>query len=133
MEQTLTVKKATTAVIRHRGKIFIGQRVKDGLWELPGGRINEHETPEECIVREIKEELDINVSIVKFLCKLRGTFRDIPMYVYAYLVDWKSGELEMRVHSRIQWVNMNEINNYSIVEEDMVILKQFRHILKTAK
>lgn len=62
--------RVVAAIIFNQGKVFATQRgygeFKDG-WEFPGGKIEPGETPEEAIKREIKEELDTEIEIVKFL------------------------------------------------------------------
>jgi len=118
-------KRATTGVIPHDGKFLIGLRKKDELWELPGGKIEEQESPQDCIVREIREELGIQVEVEKLLCEIKGTFRNIPMHVFAFLLNWGGGELKTHVHRELAWVTMQDIARFPFVEEDLVILKKW--------
>lgn len=120
------MKKATAAVIVYENKILIAQRMKDGLWEFPGGKIEDKETPAECVVREMKEELDLEVEVKRFLGLVDGVYRNIPMQVYAFLVELK-GENNMRlhVHKAAQWLPRLEIEKYPLVDEDKVILEEF--------
>ncbi len=76
--------KVTAAVIRNDGKILITQRsMFDKLalkWEFPGGKIEAGETAEECLVREIKEELNIDIKIDKFFMK--NIFENIELIAF---------------------------------------------------
>jgi 8-oxo-dGTP diphosphatase len=119
------VKRATAAVIFNEDKVLIAQRVKDLLWEFPGGKIDEGETPEECIIREIKEELSVDIKVKKFLGLIEGIYRDIPMQVFAFLADFSGGNLSLNVHKDAKWLKIDEVSKYPLVEEDAVILKQF--------
>ena len=119
------MKIATTAVIQHNNKILLGKRQRDDRWELPGGKVDDNETPEQCVIREIKEELGIDIKIVKFLEELQGMYRDIPMQVFAFLTQYVSGEIVLNVHKEAHWVEPNEIQKYDIVEEDRLVLQRF--------
>jgi len=119
------MKKATAAVVINDDKILIAQRAKDGFWEFPGGKIDEGETPEQCVVREMKEELNVDIKIKKFLGLIEGVYRGIPMEVHAFLATLNGGAMALNVHKDAKWLKLNEINQYLLVEEDAVILKQF--------
>jgi len=120
------VKTATTAVIRRNGKILIAKRRRDGRWELPGGKVDPGESPADCIRREIKEELNLEVAIVRPLGEVEGIYRDIPMKVYAFLTDWTGGELSKNVHMNACWIEPEHLSEFDIVEEDRVVLEQLK-------
>ena len=119
------MKRATAAVLAHENKILIAQRAKDNFWEFPGGRIDEGETPEECTIREMKEELNIDIRIERPLGVLEGTYRGIPMQVHAFLAAWVGGTVKHLVHKDVKWVKPEELTQYPLVEEDRVILEKF--------
>ena len=121
------MKKATAAVIFKMGKILIARRVKDGKWEFPGGKFEEGETPEQCIVREIKEELGLLIRVEKPLCVVRGTFRNQIMELFAFLVTPVSGELTPYIHQDVKWVSREELVTYNFLEEDKEIFKYLPH------
>jgi 8-oxo-dGTP diphosphatase len=128
MAQEQAVKLATTAVIQREGKILLGKRTKDDFWELPGGKIEKGEDAQACIIRELKEELDVDFEIEKYLGKITGVFRKIPMEVDVFLVKWTKGSLSAKVHREIRWVSPEDIGKYPLVEEDHVALEKFRLI-----
>lgn len=129
MENFLSPKQATTVVIVHDGKILIGQRVKDDLWELPGGKIDENENPQECAQREIEEELNITITIERSLGKLSGIYRDIPMDVFGFLATWSGGELQAKVHKDIQWISPDDISQYPFIDEDFIFVRKYQESL----
>ena len=119
------MKKATAAVIVNEDKFLIAQRAKDGFWEFPGGKIDNGETPAECVVREMKEELNVDIKIEKFLGSIEGVYRGADMQVYAFLAVLNGGTIKLNVHKDAKWLSLPEIRNYPLVEEDAVILEQF--------
>ena len=126
------MKKATAAVIVNEDKILIAQRAKDGFWEFPGGKIDEGESPMECVVREMKEELNIDIEVKKFLGIIEGVYRGIPMQVHAFLAFPTGGTMTLNVHSDAKWLKRRELEKYPLVEEDAVILKQFLIFFKNS-
>ncbi|EAX47152.1 NUDIX hydrolase [Thermosinus carboxydivorans Nor1] len=68
------MKEVTAAIIINDGKVLIAQRAENqklaGKWEFPGGKIESGETPEECLIREINEELGINIEVNDFFGKV---------------------------------------------------------------
>ncbi len=115
-------KLATTIVLRKDGLILIGQRTKDDIWELPGGKIDPGEEPEDCAVREMQEEHGIEVQIKQFLKKIIGIYRKIPMEVYGYEVESISGDPQCLVHKEIKWASIEEIQQMDFIDEDLEIV-----------
>ena len=91
--------RVVAAIIIENGKVFATQRgygeFKDG-WEFPGGKIEPGETPEEAIVREIKEELDTEVEVIELLDTVEY---DYPNFIYlwgCFICKIKSGDLVLK-------------------------------------
>ncbi|MBP9853796.1 MAG: (deoxy)nucleoside triphosphate pyrophosphohydrolase [Candidatus Omnitrophica bacterium] len=124
------IKRATAGIIWKDGKILIARRQKDLFWEFPGGHIEVGETPEECLIREIKEELNIKIRIEKFLAKIEGFFRGKDIELHAFHVQWIEGKPELHVHSEIQWIEPRRMNEFLFVDEDREIVKIFSPLTK---
>ena len=119
----------TAAIIKNDDGFLICQR-KDGdsyggFWEFPGGKVEYGESPEECLVREIKEELDIGVGV-------DGLF-DVSSYVYpegnhivlvVYHCSIISGEIKSNEHSQIRWIKPSEFGKYQFLEADMPLVEK---------
>lgn len=120
-ENTDTVKSATAAVIWDKGKVLLALRSKDDFWEFPGGKIDPGETPEECIVREIKEELNIEIEVKKSLGVIEGFFRRRQMTLFVYEASRPNGEIQLNVHRDICWIDPSELHTFSIIHEDQKI------------
>lgn len=123
------MKTATTGIIEHNGKILIAKRKKkDREWEFPGGKIDEGETPEACLVREIKEELDIDVRIKHNMGLIIGEYRDKLMEVYGFVLSYVAGELKSNVHKKVKWIDPSEVEEYDFIEEDILVWRRYQHV-----
>jgi 8-oxo-dGTP diphosphatase len=118
-----TMKEVTAAIIIKSGKILICQRSKtdnlSGKWEFPGGKIEPGETPEECLKREIKEELSIEVEVCG---KFGESIYEYPageIKLMAFYADWKSGDIELNVHDSFEWVSKESIGEFNFAPADI--------------
>lgn len=117
----------TAGIIRNNNQILICQRNSEGdlplFWEFPGGKLEEGETLEECLVRECKEELDIGIRII---CKYAETEYQYPnrriafTFFDAEIVD---GEMRPKVHSDVRWVQSKELKEYEFCPADVEIVE----------
>ena len=93
--------RVVAAIIIEQGKVFATQRgygeFKDG-WEFPGGKIEPGETPEAAIVREIKEELDTEIEVVKLLDTVEYDYPQFHLSMDCFICRIKSGNLVLKEH-----------------------------------
>lgn len=122
------MKDVTAAVIVKDGKILICQRsLSDklsGKWEFPGGKIEEGELPEECLIREIKEELDIHIGVGERLGESVYNYSYDSINLIIYLATWKSGDIKLNVHNDYKWVTKDEMEKYDFAEADVPFVKK---------
>lgn len=122
------MKKATVAILIKNNKVMIAKREKEdsfgGKWEFPGGKFEEGETPEECLAREIKEELDIDIEVGNFFAENKFTYSKGDIHLLAYYIKHMSGEIKLNVHDNIAFVDKDEIYNYDFLEADKLFIEK---------
>ena len=98
-------------------KILISKRHRDkllgGLWELPGGKKNRTEKLEECLKRELLEELDIKVEISKKIGKIKHSYSHFGINMTGFICNYKKGKAKALASEKIQWINLQEIPNFA--------------------
>lgn len=122
----------TAGIIRKDDKILIAQRKKktlrsyalQGKWEFPGGKLEENESPEEGLRRELQEELNIDVKVGKFFTESIHSYPNLKVDILAYTVEYVKGSLKLTSHSQVKWVKISELSEYEFVEADRPIVKK---------
>jgi mutator protein MutT len=118
--------KAAIAIIEKDGKILIARRrtgdLLKGKWEFPGGKIHEGETPGECVKREIREELDIDVEAGDLLHLTQHTYNDVAIELYFFETRYLSGEIKLKEYRDIRWVEKKDLRNYDFPEASLPLL-----------
>lgn len=119
--------EVTCAVIIKDKKVLICQRsekMKLPLkWEFPGGKIEPFETKEECIVREIKEELNLDVEILSQMHAVEHYYPDFSIKLHPFLCGLIGGELKTKEHKQVIWVSKDNLNEYDWAEADLPIVR----------
>lgn len=127
------VKKAlinvACAIVKNQGKILAAQRSeKMSLplkWEFPGGKLNKNETAEECIQRELKEELNISIKIIQRLKDYPYGYGNISINLIPFISEYIAGELIASEHKDVRWLSINELVTLDWAAADIPILKDF--------
>ena len=130
---SLPHKRIGVAVIRNQqGKILIDRRRREGemggLWEFPGGKIESNETVEECIVREIKEELSLEIAVGKCLTVVNHTYSTFEITLFVHECQYLGGQPQPLACDEICWVNPEEMNQYSFPEANQAIIDTLNHL-----
>jgi len=117
----------TAIIINDENKILIGQRPEGkalaGLWEFPGGKQEEGETVEQCIKREIKEELSVQCEVKDFLLTVSKEYEHGAFQLMVYTASIKDMEnLTANVHQKLLWVTPKEMDNYDFPPADAEII-----------
>ncbi len=113
-------------------RIFSTQRgygdFKDG-WEFPGGKIEEGETPEHAIVREIKEELDTEIEVEKYLDTIEYDYPEFHLSMDCFLCSIISGELNLKEHEAARWLSKDELDSVDWLPADVTIIEKVRELM----
>lgn len=93
-------------------------------WEFPGGKIEEGETHEETLIRELREELDIEVQIEDFFYQIEHDYPDFHLSMALYECKLISKEIKMNVHKEIKWLAPKDIMSLDWAEADIPAAKK---------
>ena len=121
--------KVVAGLILQNDKLLICQRpnFKDHplKWEFPGGKIKNDETNEEALIREINEELSINIINCEELINYNFNYKDLnkKVFIYFYLVNNFSGKVLNNFHKELKWIEIKDIREYDFLEGDLKIIE----------
>ena len=117
--------EVVAAIIRKEDKIFATQRgygdFKD-WWEFPGGKMEAGETPEEALVREIKEELSTDISVDKFLYTVDYDYPKFHLTMHCYMCSLLCEALHLNEHEAAKWLNREDIHSVNWLPADEILL-----------
>ena len=116
--------------------IFATQRAHGdfaGGWEFPGGKIEPGETPEEALVREIREELDTEISVDSLLETVEYDYPTFHLSMNCYWCSLVSGDLVLKEHAAARWLSKEELFDVEWLPADVGMVENIRkNILKTS-
>lgn len=126
------MKEVTAAIIRDGDKILICQRGADDecalLWEFPGGKREDGETLEQCIIREIYEELELEIRVLGVFTESTYHFNGKEIHFTVYNAEVIGGSLKLNVHNAAEWIIVDELGKYEFMPADVEFVEK---ILKT--
>ena len=115
-------------IIRNKNRFLLCRRgpkeIAAGMWEFPGGKLEIDETPEECMVRELKEELSIDVKVESLYANYTYLSEDIIYDLYFFIIKIYKGKIRKTVHDKIKWLKLEEFINYEILPGDGPLIEQ---------
>ena len=124
--------KVTCAIIIRNEKILIVQNNSDSdhpfQWEFPGGKINIDETPENCIKREIWEELEIEIEISRKMNSVEFDYGIKQIVLIPFLCSIKKGKIKLNEHTAFKWININELNEIDFSGADKKLIQEKQNI-----
>ena len=122
--------EVVAALIRDSNKFLICQRPAHKsnslLWEFVGGKVEQGETKEEALIRECKEELDVNIEVGEEFFDITHEYPDITIHLTLFNAKIVSGTPKKIEHNDIRWITADELPNYKFCKADTEILTKIR-------
>lgn len=118
--------EVVAAIIRRNDRILATQRgygeFKDG-WEFPGGKTERGETPQQALVREIKEELKSEIRVGKKLCTVEYDYPKFHLTMHCFWCDLLDGEPVLLEHEAARWLTTDELNSVDWLPADVQVVE----------
>ncbi|HPX25479.1 MAG TPA: (deoxy)nucleoside triphosphate pyrophosphohydrolase [Treponemataceae bacterium] len=123
------------AVFIQNNKVFCAQRKDAGetakLWEFPGGKIEEGETPGQALEREIQEELCTKIRVEDFITTVNHEYKTFSITMHAYLCTILSGSLTLTEHLDSRWLSADELDTVNWAPADVPIVEKVRERMRS--
>lgn len=123
--------EVVAAIIMDHEKIFATQRgygeFQEG-WEFPGGKVEAGETKEEALVREIKEELQVDISIHQFFMTVEYDYPNFHLTMHCYLCKLLRGEFKLMEHKAARWLKREDLDSVSWLAADWKIIDKMKEV-----
>ena len=121
--------QVAAAIIKRDNEVFAtarGYGQFKGLWEFPGGKIEQGETPEEALYREIIEELDTKIKINKLLEIVEYDYPDFHLIMYCYFCEIIEGNLVLKEALESKWLKLEDIDLVDWLPADLSVIEKVK-------
>ncbi len=120
------------AMIHHKGRILATQRgygeFKDG-WEFPGGKVEPGESPKEAIVREIREELGMDIVPETLVTTVEHDYPTFHITMHCFWASIRSGEVHLLEHEAARWLSPEELDDVAWLPADVAAVDSLKALL----
>lgn len=114
-------------ILKKDNKILIARKKEGkslaGYWEFPGGKIEDGETTQESLIRELMEEMNINIKVNEYVGESIYDYGNIVISLKGYLAEILDGEIALTDHDKYEWVTLDEIGSYKIAPADIQLVE----------
>ncbi|MCX7872738.1 MAG: (deoxy)nucleoside triphosphate pyrophosphohydrolase [Verrucomicrobiae bacterium] len=118
--------EVSAGLIFKNGRLLIAQRRKNdymgGLWEFPGGKRNSDETFEECLRRELREELGVDVKVGELLWSMTHEYPELKVHIRFFFCSCDEGEPAPIGCQALTWINREQLGQYKFPEADAMLV-----------
>ena len=125
------MKEVSAAIIIEDGKVLLARRAKGeklaGYWEFPGGKREEDETIDECLVREISEELSLDIEVVGEFDTSDYEYPGGQIRLIGLLAEIRNGVISKTVHDLVEWIDISSVLDYQLAPADIPLAERLRN------
>lgn len=119
--------KVVAGILKKDNKILIARKKEGkslaGYWEFPGGKIEDGETPQESLIRELMEEMNINIKVNEYVGESIYDYGNIVISLKGYLAEILDGEITLTDHDKYEWVTLDEVCTYKLAPADIPLVE----------
>ena len=122
--------EVVAAIIHQEGRILATQRgygEYKGWWEFPGGKMEPGETEEQAIVREIREELDVEIVVERKVCTVEHDYPQFHLVMHCFWCSMSRGVLELKEHQSARWLEPSERGSVEWLPADVSVVEALRN------
>jgi 8-oxo-dGTP diphosphatase len=121
-------------ILNHDGSVLLAQRKPDKTnalkWEFPGGKLKPHESPENCLAREIEEELGISIAVRQLFSAVNYQYPHGNILLLVYFAELVSGRINLIDHADVRWVPILKLTNFDLSPADIPIVEKLMENFK---
>lgn len=128
--------EVVAAIIKKQDKIFITRRSYGefaDMWEFPGGKIELGESREEALIREVKEELELDINNLEYLTTVEYDYPNFHLTMHCFICEICGGELVLNAHNDAKWVSLEELSTQKWVQADVEVVEKILNDFKINK
>ncbi len=119
--------KVAAAILEKEGKFLITRRHRHShlghLWEFPGGKLEVGETPQDCIIRECKEEIGLEIRPLHLYREVEHCYPEVSVHLYFFICQIISGKAKALDCAGIAWASPEELKNYEFPDADLQLIE----------
>lgn len=124
--------EVVAAIIKQEDRILATQRGYgefEGSWEFPGGKMEAGETPQQALLREINEELDVEIAIKDYVDTVEYDYPNFHLTMHCFFCVIKSGELILKEHKSARWLTKDNLDSVDWLPADQDLIRKLKGML----
>ena len=124
--------EVVAAIIKNEDKIFATQRGYGdfkGFWEFPGGKMETGETPQQALIREIKEELDTEIEVGELIKTVEYDYPQFHLTMHCFICTVLTGDLVLKEHEAAVWLTKDTLGSVEWLPADEVLIERLKEVM----
>mgnify|MGYP001403935568 CR=1 FL=1 len=123
--------EVVAAIIKRGNEIFTtcrGYGEFENMWEFPGGKIEPGETREEALIREIKEELELDIHVCKYVTTIDYDYPKFHLTMHCFLCEVYGGKMHLNAHNATKWIPLDEADKLKWLPADVLVIDKLKNL-----